>query len=126
MAMDVHRIKSSVQRSLMVSLPQNLELPFVVYGTFKPGELAFEQIEPFLEQEPTPATASGSLKVRDGLPLFDNRSGGSVHGFLLPFSQDCCSSVYETICRFEPQTIYFWKETILSSPVVLANLLVGN
>jgi hypothetical protein len=110
----------------MLSLPQNLELRFFAYGAFKPGELAFTQIERFLEQQPTPATASGSLKVRDGLPLFDNRGGGSVHGFLLTFSKDCYLSAYETICRFEPQAIYFWKEAILSSPTVSANLLVGK
>lgn len=110
----------------MLSLPQNLELPFFAYGAFKPGELAFTQIECFLEQRPTPATVSGNLKVRDGLPLFDNREGGSVHGFLFTFSKDCRSRAYETICRFEPPTIYFWENTLLSSPTVPANLLVGK
>jgi hypothetical protein len=70
----------------MISLPQNPELPFFAYGAFKPGELAFTQIETFLDQQPTRATAAGSLKVRDGLPLLDDRSGGSVQGFLLTFS----------------------------------------
>jgi hypothetical protein len=110
----------------MISLPQNPELPFFAYGAFKPGELAFTQIETFLDQQPTRATAAGSLKVRDGLPLLDDRSGGSVQGFLLTFSTDHCLSAYETICRFEPKAIYSWKKVILTSPTVPANLLVGK
>ena len=109
----------------MVTLPQNLELPFFAYGAFKPGELAFMQIERFLAQEPTSATASGSLKMRDGLPLFDH-GGWKRTRVSAQFSKDCCVSAYETICRFEPQTLYFWKEALLSFPTVLANLLIGK
>lgn len=111
----------------MVSLPQNLKLPFFAYDVFKPGELAFTQIETFLDQPPLHAKVSGSLKVRgDGLPLFDNRGGGSIHGFLLAFSNDHCLLAYKRICHFEPRDIFFWKKTRLSSPPVLANLLVGK
>lgn len=110
----------------MLSLPQNLDLPFFAYGSFKPAELAFTQIERFLGQQPTPATASGSLKVRDGLPLLDDRGGGTVHGFLFTFKKDRCSTAYTTICGFEPKNIYFWKEALLSSPTLLTNLLVGK
>jgi hypothetical protein len=110
----------------MISLPQNLELPFFAYGAFKPGELAFTQIETFLDQQPIPAIASGSLMVRDGLPLFDNRGDGNVDGFLLAFSKDRCRLAYETICRFEPKAIYFWEAANLLSPVVSANLLSGK
>jgi hypothetical protein len=64
--------------------------------------------------------------VRDGLPLFDNRDGGNVHGFLITFSKDFCLLAYETICRFESKAIYFWTEATLLSPDVSANLLVGK
>lgn len=110
----------------MLSLPTNLELPFFAYGAFKPGELAFTQIEQFLDQQPTLATATGSLKVRDGLPLFVEQSVGNVCGSLLTFSADNRITAYETICRFEPKAIYYWKAVTLSFPSVLANLLVGK
>ncbi len=110
----------------MLPLPENLELPFFAYGAFKPGELAFTQIQQFLEQPPAPASALGSLKVRDGLPLCDERGDGSIRGSLLVFRESDRLVAYKTISRFEPSAVYFWKAATLSFPTVRANLLLGK
>lgn len=110
----------------MISLPQRVELPFFAYGAFKPGELAFTQIENYLKQQPEPGSVSGSLMVRDGLPLFNNKGGGNVEGFLFEFEKKKSLSAYETISKFEPKDIYFWKKMQLSTPKVSANILVGK
>jgi hypothetical protein len=115
----------TVSRSAL-AVPADVDLPFFSYGAFKPGELAFSQIAPFLSARPESASVSGSLKVRDGLPLLDSSGGRRVQGFMLAFTKEKRLQAYETICRFEPKTIYLWKETELLSPAVRVNLLVGR
>lgn len=115
----------TVPRSAL-AVPANVDLPFFSYGAFKPGELAFSQIAPFLSARPESASVSGSLKVRDGLPLLDGSGGRRVQGFMLAFTIEKRLQAYETICQFEPKTIYLWKEAELLSPMVRVNLLVGR
>jgi hypothetical protein len=111
----------------ILPFPRKLALPFFAYGSFKPGELAFTQIENCLDKPPIAAIAPGSLKVRDGLPLFDYHvDGGAILGFILTFRQEKRIMAYETICRFEPKELYSWKDVSLTSPPVRANLLVGK
>jgi hypothetical protein len=110
----------------MLSLPQDIELPFFAYGAFKPGELAYTQIERFLGDQAVQALAKGRLLIRDGLPLFDDEGSGSISGWLLTFSAENCRIGYEAICNFEPKAIYFWEKTTLSSPPVVANVLKGK
>jgi hypothetical protein len=109
----------------VLPLPENLDLPFFTYGAFKPRELAFPQIERFLAQPPGPASALGSLKVRDGLPLYVESGGRRIPGFIIVFRDSDRLAAYETICRFEPKAVCSWKATTLASPPVRANLLVG-
>lgn len=110
-----------------LALPNDISLPFFAYGAFKPGQLAFGQLREFLSEKPVPALASGSLKIRDGLPLFKPEHDGSVQGYVLTFRAQSFLEAYEIICRFEPKSIYSWEESLLSSPpTTTVNLLVGR
>jgi hypothetical protein len=42
------------------------------------------------------------------------------------FAKEKYLQAYETICRFEPKSVYFWKSTTLLSPAVRANVLLGK
>lgn len=109
-----------------LALPENRGLPFFTYGAFMPGELAFSQIEKFLNKHPVPAKVKGHLMVRDGLPLLDPDIGEVVNGYLLSFKDESCNDGYQAICNFEPRKIYFWRNVTLLEPQLRANLLVGK
>jgi hypothetical protein len=107
-----------------MKLPQDLTLPFFAYGAFKPNELAYSQIKEYLSNEPTVVFATGNLKVRDGLPLFDPTGSGKAQGFILDFSPETRKLAYEKICAFEPKNIYFWSE--IKVETFTANVLQGK
>lgn len=58
--------------------PQDISGLFFAYGIFRPGELAFFQIREFLQEVSNPAYATGSLRLRDGLPIFNLGGRNSV------------------------------------------------
>jgi hypothetical protein len=110
----------------LLSLPNDQELPFFAYGSFKPGELAFSQLEAFLDRPPVIAEASGALKIRDGLPFLVDAEGAKIDGYLLYFKDGSRSNAYKKICEFEPRTIYSWEIRHLVTPGTQANLLIGK
>ncbi len=105
--------------------PPDKELPLFVYGLFKPDELAYGQISEFVEGEPSEASVSGSLYVRDGLPLLELRSGGTpVRGYVLQFRE--ADAAYRTVSQFESGKHYEWQECAPSPCDSPANVLVGR
>ena len=103
----------------LIEVPDNTTLPAFVYGFLKPGELAHSIIEAYVEHA-VPARVTGSLRVRDGLPLLVADSG-SVEGFLLLPK----GNLYEAISSFEPRAQYRWSETTTLDGTV-ANVLLGR
>jgi hypothetical protein len=59
--------------------PDVFTFPFFAYGLLKPGELAFSLIEPFVARLDR-AIARGTLRLRDGIPIFDPAADGQVAG----------------------------------------------
>ena len=117
----------SVAKSAGLRTPNRCDLPYFAYGTFKPGELAFQQLKEHVDGSPVPAELKGQLLIRDGLPLLDLVGGDVVvKGYLLRFKSDMSDDAYEVISRFEPHTHYSWQEVTLSSPSAAANVLVGR
>jgi len=57
-------------------VPDDNTLPYFAYGLFKPGEPLSRFIRDLVDGTPSPATTSGSLPVRDGLPLLDGLAWG--------------------------------------------------
>jgi hypothetical protein len=106
-----------------VQLPRKLSLPFFAYGLFRPGELGFARLKP-LTVSATPASAKGSLLVRNGLPIADPRGNGIVKGFLLEFDAKSAREAYGRICEIEPDREYRWDE--VNTGEVLANVLWGR
>lgn len=103
--------------------PQDRELPFFAYGVFKPGELAFFQLQEFVLSDRS-GEIPGSLLLRDGLPILDNSQSGSVSGVLLDFAPGRGPDAYARISAMEPGSQYRWAVTTAEGEC--ANVLVGR
>jgi hypothetical protein len=91
-----------------MDLPSNSLLPFFAYGVFRPGELGFLRIKPFV-QTAIPATTAGGLLIRDGLPLLDQGTPGEIRGTLLGFLPESAGQAYYRIVGLEPDHQYKWS-----------------
>jgi len=117
--------KTGVMPSL--GQPDNPNLPFFAYGLLKPGEPAYSQVEPFVSSQ-APATALGTLRLRDGIPLFDPGGDGRVVGQLLWFDQAVLDHAWAAVSSFEPATQYRWSVVDAHAPQahIRANVLEGR
>lgn len=104
--------------------PSNIHVPFFAYGIFRPGQLAFFQLRELVSKITDPAQTSGSLRLRDGLPIIDPEGDGLVTGALLTFRPDKSEEAYQRISNMEPDEHYRWCEARAGE--ILANLLVGR
>jgi hypothetical protein len=108
-----------------MELPPNTNLPYFAYGLFKPGELAFNQIEEFIGEKPQKMAVNGFILVRDGLPLLKLGRGGEVEGYLINFKKGDSARAYDKICQFEPKEHYIWTSYDFAIGVS-GNLLIGK
>lgn len=112
--------------SQLLKLPERIDLPYFAYGLFKPGELAYGQLESLVDGAPVKAEVSGALYVRDGLPLLKLGSMNRVRGFLLCFREDKAEEAYARISAFEPRKHYRWEAVRLEETNEVANALLGR
>jgi len=105
--------------------PRNIELPFFAYGLYRPGQPAFFQLRELVKEIVVPARVSGSLHLRDGLPIIDPTGLGTVQGARLTFISDGAEEAYGRISKMEPDKHYRWQETHTDDEV-LVNILVGR
>jgi len=106
----------------------DVSLPFFSYGAFKPGQLAFTQLEVFIDPEKPPerVSVSGRLLVRDGLPLFAP-GAHLIEGYVLHFTKKDRAQAYKVIRTFEPAEIYEWDTLDLDDQGLLrGNVLLGK
>jgi hypothetical protein len=108
--------------------PPEPDQPFFTYGLLQPGQLAHAQVASFLTGQGEPATISGALSVRDGLPLLLPVRAGRVLGSVLRFRAESVNDEWLAICAFEPKSQYKWgtTEAETESGVVGANVLIGR
>jgi hypothetical protein len=94
-----------------MKLPNNILNPFFSYGLFRPGEIGFQIILPFVELPLTEKkTIEGSLKLRDGLLIYDETGKDTVSGYKLYFKSGMESLAYEAINLLEPEKYYAWNK----------------
>lgn len=105
--------------------PTDINLPYVAYGLFKPNELAYNQIREFVEETPDRIRLTGSLYIRDGLPLFTTKGSEIVTGYLIKFRKIDSTEAYGIISRFEPKKHYKWgKYKVIGDN--FTNILLGR
>jgi len=106
-----------------VKLPKKTDLPFFAYGAFRPGQLAFHRLKPFVGKIEK-ATVSGELRIRDGLPILDRNGKKGVEGFVLFFNSSVSEEAYRSIADLEPDAQYQWGEANAGN--YLTNILFGR
>jgi len=113
----------------MSKFPANTSLPFFAYGAFRPGELAFLRVQPYVTKAIPLAYTPGHLKVRDGLLLlFKSTETSTVTGSILYFDQEHSGSAYAAISELEPERQYEWSTEECKNENVssICNLLIGK
>ncbi len=107
-----------------MKLPADIHLPFFAYGLFKPGQLCHFRIRDFV-QSSSICTADGSLKERDGIPLFiPSKNAGIIKGYLISFIAGREDEAYDRIISIEPDEVYRWQ--VIKVNDTDANVLVGK
>jgi hypothetical protein len=102
---------------------------FFAYGIFKPGQLAYRQLEQLVATVDATAIVKGELRERDGLPILKIGGSGQVRGALLTFHPATEAKAYERIDQLEPMSQYRWEVIqVLSGngPVDAATLIGRN
>jgi hypothetical protein len=102
--------------------PADARLPFLAYGLFRPGHLAFFQIAEFTASYETGVYLPGyHVKLRDGVPILAPGDGHPVDGVLAHFNS---TTAYERIAAMEPRHLYCWECVQVAGQHV--NALVGK
>jgi hypothetical protein len=105
------------------------DLPFFTYGFLRPGEIAYPQIERFVDVGSVRrARVGGRLWLRDGLLLLESTGDSFIEGFLLRFRPDHAEAAYKRIDELEPCKLYRWDtgEVSVEGSTVKANMLFGR
>ena len=104
-------------------------LPLFVYGSLKPGELAFGQVKDFLAGNERSFIDGFELKLRDLMPLVQRVAGKEkLSGFVLTPKVECQDIFYETVQRYEGNNyeLTTCPSTNNSGETVEVNLFVGR
>jgi hypothetical protein len=102
--------------------PADATLPFLAYGLFRPGQLAFFRIAEFIDTYETGIDLPGyHVKLRDGVPILAPGGGHPVDGVLIHLNS---TTAYERIAAMEPRHLYRWDRVPVAGKKV--NALVGK
>lgn len=105
------------------------ELIFV-YGSLKPGELGFEQIQDFVGNHREAEISGYSLYVRDGLPLIKKtQEPNRVKGFLLNVNPDLLFEFWKIVDTYEGSTNYRradGQRVLAETEEFLASVYIGR
>jgi hypothetical protein len=89
----------------------NQNLPFIAYGSFKPGELRYNLIKEHV-QNFEKIKIHGLMEEKDGIPIFKKCNEGSLtfpyEAYVLTFKSEHFQLAYEKIIQSEENTFYKW------------------
>ena len=84
-----------------------------VYGSLKPGELGFEQIEAMVSNYRAAKLHDFALYVRDGLPIIRKQAPGeTVDGVLLTINAGMEEDFWQVVTEYEGATNYKFENSI--------------
>ncbi len=94
-----------------LDLPPRLDLPLFAWGPLEPGEPAYEDLLGQFVTESTPATLGGALRYREGLPLLDPDTEGTVRGAVLTWRPGQEQLAYSAVSAFASRHDHRWLAT---------------
>jgi hypothetical protein len=94
-----------------MNLPKDLSKPFFSYGIFRPGEIAYNIISEFVDlNKIEKRVIKGTLKLRDGILIYDQKGVDDIDGYVLFFKEGLESKAYDSIVKLEPGNYYMWND----------------
>jgi len=110
-----------------MNLPDDPGLPFFTYGLFRPRQIGYRDIRPFVQDAEDDWNVQGELLERDGLPLLAE-GRNQVPGWLIRFKPESAASAYAAINSIEPDRLYRWVAADVQREGVhfQANVLIGR
>ena len=108
--------------------PANINLPFLAYGIFRPGDISFLILKDYLEVDPINESIIGDIRIRDGVLIFSNKEADSkkeeIDVYILKFKEEESNTAYKYICQKEPDNLYEWGEIFVGGK--LCNVLLAK
>jgi hypothetical protein len=110
-----------------MNLPDDTSLPFFSYGLFRPGQIGYGRVRPFVRAAEDGWAIRGELLERDGLPII-GQGEDLIPGWLIQFDPSQSSDAYSEINLVEPDKLYLWKSARVSRGGLEeeANVLFGR
>lgn len=109
-----------------LKLPRKLDLPFFAYGIFKPNQLAYSRIAPYVRKT-YPEQINFNMLMRDGVPIIEPRKNNKVryttHGYLIYFKDRFSKEAYDIISSNQLEKLYKWE--VIDVGENKANVLMG-
>lgn len=111
-----------------LDLPPRLDLPLFAYGPLKPGEPAYEDRLDGRVRDASPATFTGVLRYREGLPLLDADTEGTVEGVVLSWAPGAAEDAYAAVSAYASRHEHRWlaAEAVVDGDPVAVNVLRGR
>ena len=89
---------------------ENLSLPFLAYGFFKPHQMAYSQIKKFVYDEPENIKIPYKLLNINGIPVLQNEfNPHGIDAYIIDFKTTKQESAYTTIGCRKNMHIYSWN-----------------
>ena len=112
----------------VLDFPEDTSLPFFAYGVFKPGEISYPRIEPYVKSGADEEEyVTYTLYERDGIPtVFKEKTDGRTYGYILTFKENDSEKAYNVIRKVESKTFYEWSKEPIYINEKPVNMLFGN
>lgn len=105
----------------------DITLPFFAYGIFKPRQIAYSRIEPYIKKPVVKEAIRHDLYLRDGIPFIkqDVTKYLSTRGYLFEFNNETdAKKAYGKIGKTISQKLYIWGVIPIAGKP--ANVLFGR
>lgn len=90
---------------------KNRNLPFLAYGFFKPHQIAYSRIKPFVKGKPKKVDVYHELKNVNGLPvLLSETTNYPAVAYIIDFRHDPQYKAYKIIGNSKNKHIYSWRK----------------
>lgn len=108
---------------------ENLSLPFLAYGFFKPHQLAYSQIKRFVDvdKNPIPVTINYELKNVNGMPVLENKTSDiAANAYIIKFEECEEEDAYDVIGYTKNMHIYAWEVINVNNQKVNVLMYAGD
>lgn len=112
-----------------LGFPDDCSLSFFAYGIFKPGQVSFSRLKPYVDYiiEDEDSYIDYTLYERDGIPIvFEEDQKHKTYGTIIKFKQKDSKKAYDIIRKIESKTFYKWSKKPVDIKGIPVNMLFGK